>query len=254
MLKKLMVSAAVSALMVSGAMAQADPPSGCAEGGSAESRRETGRTPRSSFRRRVPISGCSRSSRAPTCSVPDNAQVGDVNDMLFDKNGKIIGLIVGVGGFLGIGEKSVAIDMGAFQVVPASTGSTDRRRRQAAGGSDDPTNVKLKVSWTKDQLKNAPDFQYYKPPARRGTSRPGGGGAPSRRHGTLASVGSVESVASSGIGQRPASERPGSAAAVGPPVAIWRRQSNSAVAASRGVRPAGNSGRGFAAIARASRA
>jgi hypothetical protein len=29
--------------------------------------------------------------------------------------------------------------------------------------SNDPTNVKLKVSWTKDQLKDAPDFQYYKP-------------------------------------------------------------------------------------------
>ena len=38
--------------------------------------------------------------------------------MLFDKNGKIDGLIVGVGGFLGIGEKNVAIDMSAFQVVP----------------------------------------------------------------------------------------------------------------------------------------
>ena len=54
---------------------------------------------------------------------PDNAQVGDVNDMLFDKNGKILGLIVGVGGFLGIGEKSVAIDMSAFQTVPADTGT-----------------------------------------------------------------------------------------------------------------------------------
>ena len=40
--------------------------------------------------------------------------------------------------------------MSAFQVVPASTGST------AAGTtptSNDPTNVKLKVSWTKEQLK-----------------------------------------------------------------------------------------------------
>ena len=90
---------------------------------------------------------------------PDNAQVGDVNDLLFDKNGKIIALIVGVGGFLGIGEKSVAIDMSAFQAVPASTGSaTTGAGGAAAGGSDDPTNVKLKVSWTKEQLKNAPDF------------------------------------------------------------------------------------------------
>jgi hypothetical protein len=94
--------------------------------------------------------------------------------MLFDKNGKILGLIVGVGGFLGIGEKSVAIDMNAFQPVPADTGSSG-----AGGGmasrNDDPTMVKLKVSWTKDQLKNAPDFQYYKPPAR---TTSGAGGSP----------------------------------------------------------------------------
>jgi hypothetical protein len=30
------------------------------------------------------------------------------------------------------------------------------------GSTNDPTNVKLKVSWTKDQFKAAPDFQYYK--------------------------------------------------------------------------------------------
>ncbi len=63
---------------------------------------------------------------------PDNAKVGDVNDLLFDKNGKIIGMIVGVGGFLGIGEKSVAIDMSAFQVVPASTGSSTPRHQRHA--------------------------------------------------------------------------------------------------------------------------
>src|SRR5262249_30796895 len=108
---------------------------------------------------------------------PDNAHIGNVSDMLFDKNGKILGLVVGVGGFLGIGEKSVAIDMSAFQPVPADTGSST-----GAGGNtamvsrnDDPTMVKLKVSWTKDQLKNAPDFQYHKPSAR---TTSGAGGSP----------------------------------------------------------------------------
>lgn len=89
----------------------------------------------------------------------DNEHIGDVNDLVFDKSGKIQGIVVGVGGFLGIGTKNVAIDMSAFQVVPPSTnGST-------ASKSDDPSNIKLKVSWTKDDLKNAPDFQYYKSPS-----------------------------------------------------------------------------------------
>src|SRR5882757_6548856 len=107
-------------------------------------------------------------TRSLRSTGPDNAQVGNVNDMLFDKNGKILGLIVGVGGFLGIGEKSVAIDMSAFQPVSADTGSSTSSGGNSAVTSrnDDPTMVKLKVSWTKDQLKNAPDFQYYKPPSR----------------------------------------------------------------------------------------
>src|SRR5262249_57674243 len=104
---------------------------------------------------------------------PENGQIGNVNDMLFDKQGKILGLIVGVGGFLGIGEKNVAIDMSAFQPVPYDTGSSTSSGSTPTR-NDDPTMVKLKVSWTKDQLKNAPDFQYYKAPSR--TS--GGGGAP----------------------------------------------------------------------------
>jgi len=95
--------------------------------------------------------------------------------MLFDKNGKILGLIVGVGGFLGIGEKSVAIDMSAFQPVPADTAAAPAvaATPPSPAAMTISTMVKLKVSWTKDQLKNAPDFQYYKPPSRT-TGGPGG--------------------------------------------------------------------------------
>ena len=168
MLKTLMISAAVSALMVSGAFAQAD-----------MSPKQSAAKPEA-----VPhdtakfISSQSQDqwvfSKFKGSDVLDNAHIGSVNDMLFDKNGKVLGLIVGVGGFLGIGEKNVAIDMSAFQPVPASTGSSTTSGGSAiTTRSDDPTMTKLKVTWTKDQLKNAPDFQYYKPPART-TGAPGG--------------------------------------------------------------------------------
>jgi hypothetical protein len=94
--------------------------------------------------------------------------VGDVSDILFEKNGKVIALIVGVGGFLGIGEKNVAIDMNSFEVMPADAGVTNAVR----AGTDDPTKIKLKVSWTKDQLKAAPDFEYYKPTRTSATTPP----------------------------------------------------------------------------------
>jgi PRC-barrel domain len=164
MLKTLVISAAVSALMVSGALAQSDKPADSAKFIASQS---TDQWVFSKF-------------KGTDVLGPDNAHIGNVNDMLFDKNGKILGLIVGVGGFLGIGEKNVAIDMSAFQPVPPNTGSSTSGGSGTSGGgsaittrSDDPTMTKLKVSWTKDQLKNAPDFQYYKPPART-TGAPGG--------------------------------------------------------------------------------
>lgn len=40
---------------------------------------------------------------------PDNEKVGDVTEVLVDKNGKITAVTVGVGGFLGIGAKDVAV-------------------------------------------------------------------------------------------------------------------------------------------------
>jgi hypothetical protein len=156
MLKKLMLSAAVSTLMVSGALAQANQPPAAASGPNFVASQSAEQWVFSKF-------------KGTDVLGSDNAHIGDVSDMLFDKNGKVIALIVGVGGFLGIGEKSVAIDMSAFKVVPANTGATTGAGGTGGGAAtadNDPTNVKLQVSWTKEQLKAAPDFQYYKPPAR----------------------------------------------------------------------------------------
>jgi hypothetical protein len=161
MLKRLMVTAAVSALMISGAMAQADAPK--ADAPKAEASKAAPADAAKFLSSQSTDQWVFSKFKGTDVLGPDNAQVGDVNDLLFDKNGKIIGMIVGVGGFLGIGEKSVAIDMSAFQVVPASTGTSTTVG--AASADADPTNVKLKVTWTKEQLQGAPDFQYYKSPA-----------------------------------------------------------------------------------------
>src|SRR5258708_611254 len=111
---------------------------------------------------------CALSGRDSTHRTDRNC--GATSDLLFDGTGKIIGVVVGVGGFLGIGTKSVAIDMSAFNVMPADTGNKDNA---PTGNANDPTMVKLKVAWTKDQLKDAPDFQDYNPPVRTGaTSSP----------------------------------------------------------------------------------
>jgi len=157
MIKTLLMSAAIGGLVMSGALAQG--PSGT--GGDAP--KANAEAPKADAPKFVPSQGTDHwvfsKFKGTDVIGPNNENIGSVNDLMFDKSGKIMAMIVGVGGFLGIGQKNVAMDMSAFQVVPASTGST------VTTSSNDPTNVKLKVAWTKDQLMQAPEFQYYKPPA-----------------------------------------------------------------------------------------
>lgn len=83
----------------------------------------------------------------------DDQKIGDVNDIVFDKNGKIVAYVVGVGGFLGIGTKDVALAPESFSVVkgdPMTSTNAD----------------KLKVSVTKDELKQAASFEPYREPPR----------------------------------------------------------------------------------------
>jgi sporulation protein YlmC with PRC-barrel domain len=45
----------------------------------------------------------------------DAENIGEVNDVVFDKDGQVKSIIIGVGGFLGVGEKNVAFDYGKLQ-------------------------------------------------------------------------------------------------------------------------------------------
>ena len=47
----------------------------------------------------------------------DNESIGEVEDLLLDRQGRVVGVAVGVGGFLGIGEKDVAIPADALDFV-----------------------------------------------------------------------------------------------------------------------------------------
>ena len=84
---------------------------------------------------------------------PDNEKIGDIADVLFEKNGNVVAYVVGVGGFLGIGTKNVALAPSSFQVMPAGTGTTGSMSATA------PEDIKLKLNMTKDQLKQAAAFE-----------------------------------------------------------------------------------------------
>src|SRR3712207_4067933 len=68
----------------------------------------------------------------------DNQKVGDIDEVLVDRQGRIHGLVVGVGGFLGIGQKDVAIP---FDQVQWLSSQEVQAASNAAGGTNRSTNV-----------------------------------------------------------------------------------------------------------------
>jgi sporulation protein YlmC with PRC-barrel domain len=73
---------------------------------------------------------------------PKESKIGDVDDVLVDKSGKITGLVIGVGGFLGIGEKDVIVPFGSVKTAKKND------------------KWWLTLDETKDDLKKAPGFKY----------------------------------------------------------------------------------------------
>ncbi|MBZ8135215.1 PRC-barrel domain-containing protein [Afifella sp. IM 167] len=67
--------------------------------------------------------------------------VGDINDLIFTKDGGVDAAVIGVGGFLGIGEKQVATAFDAIEVETAPDGE-----------------IRLVIDGTKEQLEAAPEF------------------------------------------------------------------------------------------------
>ena len=74
---------------------------------------------------------------------PDGKKVGNVEDLILDKDQKITGVVVGVGGFLGIGEKRVGLTWQQAQVMEGP----------------DTTTKKILINLTKADLEAAPVFK-----------------------------------------------------------------------------------------------
>ena len=63
-----------------------------------------------------------------------NENLGDINELIVDKDGKINAVIVGVGGFLGMGEHDIAVSMDKLKFIeePRRTSTTTERRDTTA--------------------------------------------------------------------------------------------------------------------------
>ena len=60
----------------------------------------------------------------------DNQKVGDIDDILVDRQGKIIAVVVGVGGFLGMGQKNVAIPFDSLEIQDQNAAMAADRRNE----------------------------------------------------------------------------------------------------------------------------
>jgi PRC-barrel domain len=118
---------------------------------------------------------------------PDDKQVGKIKDVLIDHDGKAQVVVIGVGGFLGMGTKDVGVPFTALRwqtearVVPSTEpppppstiGSTTsgpsaqppaKRTDPAATEANQGYPDKAVLNMTLAQLKSAPDFKYAPDP------------------------------------------------------------------------------------------
>jgi len=111
-----------------------------------------------------------------------NESVGSINDMLADKSGNIKAVVIGVGGFLGVGEHLVAVPFDKIKFVSepvaysSASGASDVGTRPPGAPPSTTTTGAANTAppikpnpWypdhavynaTKDELKAMPEFKY----------------------------------------------------------------------------------------------
>jgi len=106
-----------------------------------------------------------------------NEKLGDISDILLDQSGKVSGVVIGVGGFLGLGERDIVVGLDklsfAREALPSPTGAATGNitvsrdgppylaARAAAESAIErwyPDHAVMNA--TQDQLKAMPPFTY----------------------------------------------------------------------------------------------
>jgi sporulation protein YlmC with PRC-barrel domain len=72
----------------------------------------------------------------------DAESIGDINDLLLDADGNITAVVIGIGGFLGIGQRDVAIDFEQLEFT-----------------QDEDGELMVVVNATREELEAAPEFE-----------------------------------------------------------------------------------------------
>jgi sporulation protein YlmC with PRC-barrel domain len=98
----------------------------------------------------------------------NNNKVGQIVDLLMSKDGKIDKVVIGAGGFLGMGKHDVMMPFSSVKMVKESdrdarnnrNATTGRNDRNANANANNRNDYRLVMDTTKDALKNAPGVKY----------------------------------------------------------------------------------------------
>jgi len=82
--------------------------------------------------------------------------IGNVDDVVADREGQILGVVVGVGGFLGIAEKDVGIPVDAL-----TFDMEDVPDDEMAWGWGTGRVNRVVVDYTREELEAAPEFRRF---------------------------------------------------------------------------------------------
>ncbi|PVE22223.1 hypothetical protein DC522_22255 [Microvirga sp. KLBC 81] len=91
---------------------------------------------------------------------PDNKDIGDVEDVVLDRNGQVAAVVIEVEE--GLGDRTVALPMSAFRMTAdAETTGSVQGSNQNAGSSNAnrADEMRLMLTIPVDQLKSAPEFE-----------------------------------------------------------------------------------------------
>jgi sporulation protein YlmC with PRC-barrel domain len=136
-------------------------------------------TDRSNINTAVHNEGQWRASKVIGVNVynDNNEKIGDIQEIIIDKSAKVDNVVLGVGGFLGMGEHYVAVPMEKLKWVdepvrtsstttaPAdksttTTGEANRANRPERAANEKWYPDHAVFNATKDQLKAMPQFKY----------------------------------------------------------------------------------------------
>jgi sporulation protein YlmC with PRC-barrel domain len=168
MRSKLLIGGLLASVMIIPALSQSNPPASAATPAPASTVTTT--APRAQ-------SNLWRSSKLIGLNVYNdkNEKLGDISEILLDKSGKVEGVVIGVGGFLGMGEHDIKVDMAKLKFVDepvrtSATTTTTTTTGEATRPATTTTTRSTEKQWypnhavlsgaSKEQLKTMPQFKY----------------------------------------------------------------------------------------------